>query len=167
MNIFQMIGPVMIGPSSSHTAGAVRLGRVANKIMDGSRPAELRIELSGSFAKTYQGHGTDRALLAGIMGVHSYSEEIRDALRIAEERGIRYEFVPVSIAGAHPNTARIHFRCEDGSSGVVQGASIGGGKYPRGLCERAPGGLHRGAHDHTGAASRQTGRDCGCHKSDA
>ena len=127
MNIFQMIGPVMIGPSSSHTAGAVRLGRVANKIMDGSRPAELRIELSGSFAKTYQGHGTDRALLAGIMGFHSYSEEIRDALRIAEERGIRYEFVPVSIAGAHPNTARIHFRCEDGSSGVVQGASIGGG----------------------------------------
>ena len=76
MNIFDIIGPVMIGPSSSHTAGAVRLGRVANKLLQ-SEPRDIRIELSGSFAKTYKGHGTDKALLAGILGYHSYSEEIR------------------------------------------------------------------------------------------
>ena len=86
MNVFDIIGPVMIGPSSSHTAGAVRLGRVANKLMDSRTPSQVEITLSGSFAQTYRGHGTDRALLAGIMGFHSYSEEIRDALRIAGER---------------------------------------------------------------------------------
>ena len=81
MNVFDIIGPVMIGPSSSHTAGAVRIGRVANKLMDGKKPASLEITLSGSFARTYREHGTDRALLAGIMGYHSWSEEIRDALK--------------------------------------------------------------------------------------
>ena len=93
MNVFDIIGPVMIGPSSSHTAGAVRIGRVVNKLMDGQTPEKLKIILSGSFAQTYRGHGTDRALLAGIMGYHSYSEEIRDALDIAKGRGIRYEFI--------------------------------------------------------------------------
>ncbi len=127
MNIFDIIGPVMIGPSSSHTAGAVRIGRVANKLMDGQTPASVEIILSGSFAQTYRGHGTDRALLAGIMGYHSYAEEIRDALDIATRRGIRYEFIKKDIPGAHPNTARIHYRLEDGSEGTVQGASIGGG----------------------------------------
>ena len=80
MNVFDIIGPVMIGPSSSHTAGAVRIGRVANKLMDGRTPERVEITLSGSFALTGRGHGTDRALLAGIMGYHSYNEEIRDAL---------------------------------------------------------------------------------------
>ena len=127
MNVFDIIGPVMIGPSSSHTAGAVRLGRVANKLMDGKTPSRVEITLSGSFARTYRGHGTDRALLAGIMGWHSYSEEIRDALEIASERGIRYEFIKKDIPGAHPNTARIFFELPDGTSGSVQGASVGGG----------------------------------------
>lgn len=127
MNIFQMIGPIMIGPSSSHTAGAVRLGRVANKVMNGIKPVKLDIELSGSFARTYKGHGTDRALLAGIMGFHSSSEEIRDALTIAEERGIVYHFIPTDIPRSHPNTARIRFELVDGSVGSVEGASIGGG----------------------------------------
>ena len=80
MNIFDIIGPVMIGPSSSHTAGAVRIGRVANKLINDRKLTRVEITLSGSFAQTYKGHGTDRALLAGIMGWHSYSEEIRDAL---------------------------------------------------------------------------------------
>ncbi len=71
MNVFDMIGPVMIGPSSSHTAGAVRLGRVAYKLMNGAQPSQVTIALSGSFAQTYKGHGTDKALLAGIMGYHS------------------------------------------------------------------------------------------------
>ena len=127
MNVFDIIGPVMIGPSSSHTAGAVRLGRVANKLIDNGSLKKVEITLSGSFAQTYKGHGTDRALLAGIMGYHSYSAEIRDALEIAKTRGIDYTFLKEEIRGAHPNTARIHFTLEDGTEGTVQGASVGGG----------------------------------------
>ncbi|SDB24651.1 MULTISPECIES: L-serine ammonia-lyase, iron-sulfur-dependent subunit beta [unclassified Butyrivibrio] len=127
MNIFDIIGPVMIGPSSSHTAGAVRLGRVVNKLIDDRKLKKVEITLSGSFAQTYRGHGTDRALLAGIMGYKSYSPEIRDAHKIAAERGIEYTFIKENIKGAHPNTARIHYFLEDGSEGVMQGASVGGG----------------------------------------
>ena len=117
----------MIGPSSSHTAGAVRLGRVVNKLTDGEIPRQVEITLSGSFAQTYKGHGTDRALIAGIMGYHSYSPEIRDALSIAAEKGMEYSFRKENIRGAHPNTARIHYSLADGTEGVVQGASVGGG----------------------------------------
>ncbi len=127
MNVFDIIGPVMIGPSSSHTAGAVRIGRVVNKLMDGQTPEKLEIVLSGSFAQTYRGHGTDRALLAGIMGFRSDSAEIRDALEIAKERGINYEFIKRDISGAHPNTARITYMLADGSTGSAQAASVGGG----------------------------------------
>lgn len=127
MNIFDIIGPVMIGPSSSHTAGAVRLGRVANKLMEDLEPEELEITLSGSFACTYQGHGTDRALLAGIMGYDTDSEEIRNALEIAQKRGIRYTFLKEDLPDSHPNTARICYRLRDGRVGMIQGASIGGG----------------------------------------
>ena len=127
MNIFDIIGPVMIGPSSSHTAGAVRLGRVVNKLIDNRPLRKVEITLSGSFAQTYKGHGTDRALLAGIMGYHSYSPEIRDALAIARERGIAYEFIKEDIKDAHPNTARIHYFLKDGGEGEMQGASVGGG----------------------------------------
>ena len=127
MNVFDIIGPVMIGPSSSHTAGAVRIGRVANKLMDDRTPRTVEITLSGSFAQTSRGHGTDQALLAGIMGYHSYAEEIRDALEIAKARGIDYTFVKKDIPGAHPNTAVIRFVLEDGTEGSVQGASVGGG----------------------------------------
>lgn len=127
MNVFDIIGPVMIGPSSSHTAGAVRLGRVVNKIMDGEQPEKVTITLSGSFARTYKGHGTDRALLAGILGYHSWDAEIRDALEIAKERKLNYEFICRDIPNAHPNTAAIHFRLPGGEEGEVVGASVGGG----------------------------------------
>ena len=127
MNIFDIIGPVMIGPSSSHTAGAVRIGRVANKLINDRKLSRVEITLSGSFAQTYRGHGTDRALLAGIMGYHSYSPEIRDALEIAKERGIDYTFLKQNIKGAHPNTALIRYFTEDGAEGSIQGASVGGG----------------------------------------
>ncbi|MCR5278412.1 MAG: L-serine ammonia-lyase, iron-sulfur-dependent subunit beta [Lachnospiraceae bacterium] len=127
MNVFDIIGPVMIGPSSSHTAGAVRLGRVVNKLVDDRKLKSVKIVLSGSFAKTYMGHGTDRAILAGIMGFKSDSEEIRNALEIARERGIEYTLVKETIPGAHPNTAVIYYYLEDGTEGVMQGASIGGG----------------------------------------
>ena len=79
MNVFDIIGPVMIGPSSSHTAGAVRLGRVAWKIL-GEDVVQADIQLAGSFAQTYRGHGTDKALIAGIMGMHSDDERIRRSL---------------------------------------------------------------------------------------
>ena len=88
MNVFDIIGPVMIGPSSSHTAGAVRLGEVASKMLNQDEPQDVRVELSGSFAKTYKGHGTDKALLAGIMGYSSDAIEIRDIFSIADKRGI-------------------------------------------------------------------------------
>ncbi len=127
MNVFNIIGPVMIGPSSSHTAGAVRIGRVAHMMINGRKIKKIEIELSGSFAQTYKGHGTDRALMAGIMGYETDSIEIRDALRIADERGINYEFIPTDIPGAHPNTARIKFELEDGTKGSLIGVSIGGG----------------------------------------
>lgn len=127
MDIFDIIGPVMIGPSSSHTAGAVRLGHVVNKILDGKSPNKVVITLSGSFARTYRGHGTDRALLAGILGYNSWDAEIRDALNIARERGLAYEFITRDIPNAHPNTAAIQYFLPDGETGSMVGASIGGG----------------------------------------
>jgi L-serine dehydratase len=127
MNVFDIIGPVMIGPSSSHTAGAVRLGNVVNKLIDDRKLNKVEIIFSGSFAQTYKGHGTDKALLAGIMGYKSYSPEIRDALTIADERGINYSFSKENIKDAHPNTAVVRFYLEDGTEGTMQGASIGGG----------------------------------------
>lgn len=126
MNVFDIIGPIMIGPSSSHTAGAVRLGRVAWKIL-GERAVKARIQLSGSFAQTYRGHGTDKAIIAGIMGMHSDDERIRRSLEIAGEDGLDFSFEEENIPGAHPNTARICLEGEHGANCVIQGASIGGG----------------------------------------
>lgn len=126
MNVFDMIGPIMIGPSSSHTAGAVRLGRVAWKVLD-ETPVAADIRLAGSFAQTYRGHGTDKALLAGCMGMHSYDEDIRRALEIADEKGIRYSFSTVNLPDAHPNTAILTLTGASGRTATVEGASIGGG----------------------------------------
>lgn len=126
MNVFDIIGPVMIGPSSSHTAGAVRIGRVAWKIL-GERAVKAGIQFSGSFAQTYRGHGTDKAIIAGIMGMHSDDERIRRSLEIAGEEGLDFSFTAEDIPGAHPNTARICLEGENGAHCVIQGASIGGG----------------------------------------
>ena len=126
MNVFDIIGPVMIGPSSSHTAGAARLGYVAGKIL-GEPPVRAVIRLSGSFAQTCRGHGTDRALLAGIMGFLPDDPRIRDSLELADRMGLEYEFCCQAIPGAHPNTARIALTGACGGSVRVQGASVGGG----------------------------------------
>lgn len=126
MNVFDIIGPIMIGPSSSHTAGAVRLGLVAWKIL-GEKAVKAQIRLSGSFAQTYLGHGTDKALIAGIMGMDSDDERIRHSLEIAKEEGMDFSFIEEEIQGAHPNTACIELVGETGASCQVQGASIGGG----------------------------------------
>lgn len=127
MNIFNIIGPRMIGPSSSHTAGAVRIGNVAYKIMQGAKPIEVKFELVGSFKATYKGHGTDKALIAGLLGYETDDTEIRDIFEIADKQGLKYEFVASDIENAHPNTAIIHFLCENGLKGCVRGASVGGG----------------------------------------
>jgi len=126
MNVFDIIGPIMIGPSSSHTAGAVRLGRLAWKIL-GEKAVKADIQLSGSFAQTYRGHGTDKALIAGIMGMTTDDERIRHSLELARDCSLAYTFRPADIPGAHPNTARISLTGETGATAVVQGASIGGG----------------------------------------
>lgn len=101
MQIFDIIGPVMIGPSSSHTAGACRLGRVARKIL-ADRPIKARIGLCGSFAQTYRGHGTDKALIAGILDMHTYDPRLRNALTLAGEEGLEYEFYPHHAPGCPP-----------------------------------------------------------------
>ncbi len=128
MNIFDIIGPVMIGPSSSHTAGACRLGLLARGIL-GQRPAKAEIILHGSFAHTYKGHGTDRALIAGLMGWQPDDARIPDALRIAAEEGMDFSFTPGDLGSmAHPNSVLFRLTDEKGSTCEVVGASIGGGQ---------------------------------------
>ncbi len=126
MNVFDIVGPVMIGPSSSHTAGAVRIGRVARALL-GCEPVSAQILLHGSFAKTYKGHGTDKALIAGIMGMATDDERIRFSPRLAQEAGLSVSILPTEIDGAHPNTALITLTDATGRTVSVQGASVGGG----------------------------------------
>ena len=126
MNVFDIIGPIMIGPSSSHTAGAVRLGQIARKIL-GEDVVQARIELSGSFARTYRGHGTDKALLAGIMGLCPDDTRIRCSPQLAQEKGISFSFLETELPDAHPNTARIHLTGERGKTTTIVGTSTGGG----------------------------------------
>lgn len=126
MNVFDIVGPVMIGPSSSHTAGAVRIGYVAGLIL-GSPAVKAEIHLHGSFAKTYKGHGTDKALIAGILGMLPDDERIRKSPLLAKEAGLAVTIIPDFIPGAHPNTALIILTSAEGDQISVQGSSIGGG----------------------------------------
>lgn len=124
--VFDIVGPIMIGPSSSHTAGAVRLGLMARKIL-GERVLKAGIQLHGSFAQTYRGHGTDKALIAGILGFAPDDERIVSALNIAKNQGVAYSFQTIKLEDAHPNTAIIHLTGETGRVAKVCGASVGGG----------------------------------------
>lgn len=126
LQAFDIIGPVMIGPSSSHTAGAVRIGKYARSIL-GKEPVKAHIRFSGSFAKTYKGHGTDKAVIAGILGMDTDDARIRISMDIAKEKGLDFTFEEADIDGAHPNTAEITLTDAEGNSALVQGASIGGG----------------------------------------
>ncbi len=126
MNVFDILGPVMIGPSSSHTAGAARIGRVALSLL-GAPAVKADILLHGSFAKTYKGHGTDKALIAGIMGLQTDDPRIRQAPELAREQGLEVNISTGSIDGAHPNTARVTLTGQDGSTVSLLGSSIGGG----------------------------------------
>lgn len=126
MDLFDIIGPVMIGPSSSHTAGAARIGRVTLGLL-GEPCVSAEVFLHGSFEKTYVGHGTDRAIAGGLLGLAVDDPSIRQSLMLAKERGLQIAFTPFRLRGAHPNTVLI---CATGKSGkkiMVQCASIGGG----------------------------------------
>ena len=124
-SVFDIIGPVMIGPSSSHTAGAVNLGRIARQAF-GRVPEKIRIVLYGSFGATYKGHGTDRAIVAGVLGYYPHSPEVKQALEIARELGIVVTIAVEKDNLYHPNTARIELN-SGGMSTEIVGVSLGGG----------------------------------------
>ena len=126
MNIFDIIGPVMVGPSSSHTAGVVRIGNVARRVL-GADPKRALIKFHGSFASTYRGHGSDRAVIAGLLGFGTNDGRIRDSLELAAENGMEYSFETVDIPGAHPNTLMIEAETSDGAALRLTGVSTGGG----------------------------------------
>ena len=126
MNVFDILGPVMIGPSSSHTAGAARIGRITRTLLGG--PAvKADILLHGSFAKTYKGHGTDKALIAGIMGMATDDVRIRQAPELAKQAGLDVHISTGDIGGAHPNTAKVTLTDAKGRQVSLLGSSIGGG----------------------------------------
>jgi L-serine dehydratase len=125
-SVFDIIGPIMVGPSSSHTAGAARIGRVARKLF-GRQPKRAEITFYGSFAKTYKGHGSDVATVAGILDFETSDLRLKDSLRIAEDLGVDVQVKTSDELTGHPNTSRIRLADDDQEIEVV-GISIGGGK---------------------------------------
>ncbi len=126
MNIFDILGPVMVGPSSSHTAGAVRIGFVARQLIR----EELQLAdifLHGSFLATGKGHGTDKALIAGLLGMKPDDEQIPDSLKIADERGVKYSFSGIELRNAHPNTVLLQLKGVFGRELEIIASSLGGG----------------------------------------
>lgn len=126
MNVFDIIGPIMVGPSSSHTAGAVRIGGMVRRIL-GELPQSALIRLHGSFAQTYKGHGTDRALIGGLLGFAPDDLRIKASLDLAREAGLEYQFVPENLGDVHPNTVLITAVGVSGKQVEVMGCSVGGG----------------------------------------
>ncbi len=126
MNLFDSIGPVMSGPSASHTAGAARIGRVSRKLL-GEKPVKAVVSFHGSFEKTYQGHGTDRAVAGGLMDMAVDDERLRRSLKLARDEGLEITFRPVHLRDAHPNTVVVDVTGESGKRVQVQAASVGGG----------------------------------------
>ena len=126
INIFDMMGPVMVGPSSSHTAGAARIGNMGRTLL-GEEVARADIGLYGSFAETGFGHGTDRALLAGLLGMKPDDLRIPNAYEEANRAGMAYSFRTVELRDAHPNTALLEMTGKSGKQLTLQASSIGGG----------------------------------------
>ncbi|OPX44024.1 L-serine dehydratase, beta chain [Ruminiclostridium hungatei] len=125
-SIFEVLGPVMIGPSSSHTAGAARIARIARAVAD-EDVVSVVFGLHGSFAKTYKGHGTDKALVAGILGMREDDEDIRNSFSIAREKGMEYRFREVELSDAHENTVLVETTGSNNRQHRITGASVGGG----------------------------------------
>lgn len=126
INIFDMMGPVMVGPSSSHTAGAARIGNMGRTLL-GEEVARADIGLYGSFAETGYGHGADRALLAGLLGMKPDDLRIPNAYEEANRAGMAYSFRTVELRDAHPNTALLELTGKSGKKLTLQASSIGGG----------------------------------------
>lgn len=128
MNLFDILGPVMVGPSSSHTAGAVRIGRMARRLLGEGTPVMAKITLCGSFAATGQGHGTDRALVAGLLGMQPDDGRIPNSFAVAKEKGMGYTFSRANLSGEHPNTAKIELAGKQGGKLSMIASSLGGGR---------------------------------------
>lgn len=127
MRLFDVLGPVMTGPSSSHTAGAVRIGSTARRLL-GEAPAQADIILYGSFAATGRGHGTDRALVAGLLGMQPDDDRIPDSFAIAAAQGLQFTVSTGTLRGVYPNTAMLRLVGVSGRKLEVMGESIGGGR---------------------------------------
>ena len=128
ISVFDIIGPIMVGPSSSHTAGALRIAAIARGLMP-QGIKRVKFILYGSFAATYRGHGTDRALLGGILGLTTDDMRIRESFSLADDAGLGYAFTTgVAAADEHPNTVDIIMTDGDGSETTVRGSSVGGGE---------------------------------------
>ncbi|WP_099468127.1 L-serine ammonia-lyase, iron-sulfur-dependent subunit beta [Konateibacter massiliensis] len=127
MTIFDILGPVMVGPSSSHTAGAVKIGLVASRLL-GDIPQVAEIYFHGSFAATGEGHGTDRAIVAGLLGMEPDNMDIPRSFEIAKEKNMEFEISNIFIKDAHPNTVLLELFGEGDKKLKIQAASIGGGR---------------------------------------
>lgn len=127
MGVFDVVGPVMIGPSSSHTAGAARIGLMAREILD-DEPVEAQLTVYGSFAKTYKGHGTDKALVAGLLGFSADDVRLRTSFDIAAQQGLKIVLSRSDDEVDHPNTVRIAMTGKTGRKMEILGVSLGGGK---------------------------------------
>ncbi|MFN2340565.1 MAG: L-serine ammonia-lyase, iron-sulfur-dependent subunit beta [Halanaerobium sp.] len=127
LSAFDIVGPIMIGPSSSHTAGAVRIGNLAKEIVN-NEYQEIKIYFHGSFKETYKGHGTDKAIIGGLLGYKTDDEAIRNSLTTAKEKGIKFEFLPIKLENVHPNTVKLEITDVDGVNTTITASSVGGGK---------------------------------------
>ena len=132
MNLLDIIGPVMVGPSSSHTAGAVKIGRVSRKLL-AEEVKEAKIYFHGSFLATGKGHGTDKALIAGLLGMQVDDPAIPDSFRIAGERGMDFSLEGIDLGDVHPNSVKMNLTGVSGRTLEVVAASIGGGRIQ--ICE--------------------------------
>ncbi len=127
MDIFEILGPIMVGPSSSHTAGAVRIGKMARTLL-GEEPVSARIALHGSFADTGKGHGTDKALVAGLLGMNPDDLRVPESFAIAKEKNLQISFSVVELQDVHPNTAVLDVVGVTGHTLSLQACSVGGGR---------------------------------------
>jgi L-serine dehydratase len=126
LSAFDILGPIMIGPSSSHTAGAVRIGNLAREIV-GTKIKKANIYFHGSFKETYQGHGTDKAIIGGLLGLTTANSKIRNSFALARQAGIEFNFFPIDLSDVHPNTLKLELFAEDDKKTVLIASSVGGG----------------------------------------
>lgn len=127
MSIFDILGPVMVGPSSSHTAGAAKIGYVARELL-GEPVAKADLYLHGSFLATGKGHGTDRALVGGLLGMKPDDERLPHSFELAKEKGLEFAFFPIELRDAHPNSVQLKLTGQSEKKLTITASSIGGGR---------------------------------------